>query len=171
MRLLGLALLLITGLAACENKGLRTLQGTSDGPDEFIVTPVKPLAQPDSFATLPTPTPGQSNLVDLQPLAESAAALGGRRTAPGVVPASDAALVAHASRRGVSPTIRATLAEEDANFRKRKSRFTQIRLFPTDRYNEAYRREALDPRVVAEQYRLRGVPTPSAPPGFDGFRQ
>ncbi|MEM8577424.1 MAG: DUF3035 domain-containing protein [Pseudomonadota bacterium] len=171
MRLLGLALLVITGLAACENKGLRQLQGTSDGPDEFIVTPVKTLAQPDSFTALPTPTPGGSNIVDLQPLSDSAAALGGRRASGGAVPASDAALVAHAGRRGVSPTIRETLASEDADFRRRKARFTQIRLVPVDRYNQAYRREALDPQVVAEQYRLRGVPTPSAPPPPSGFRQ
>ncbi|MEL7100379.1 MAG: DUF3035 domain-containing protein [Pseudomonadota bacterium] len=173
MRISGLVVgaFLIAALGACENKGLRTLQGQGDGPDEFIVTPVKPLATPESLTQLPPPTPGSRNLVDLQPRNDAAAALGGRGSASGTIPGSDAALVAHAARRGVAPAIREELAAEDAKFRKRKARLTQIRIVPVDRYNEAYRREALDPALVAEQYRARGVATPSSPPRNTGFRQ
>ncbi|MEO0389606.1 MAG: DUF3035 domain-containing protein [Pseudomonadota bacterium] len=168
---IGLAVMAFAALSACENKGLRDLRGTGDGPDEFIVTPSKPLSQPESFTALPPPTPGGNNITELQPLADGAATLGGRRTTGGGIPAGDAALVSYASRAGVTPTIRESLAADDERFRKRKARLTQIRLVPVDRYNQAYRREALDPAVVAEQYRLRGVPTPSAPPRDGRFRQ
>ncbi len=164
---LGMAL----ALGACANTGLRDLRGTGDGPDEFIVTPVKPLQEPTSYSELPTPTPGQANLVDLRPLEESAAALGGRRsTAVGAVPASDGAVVRHASRFGVTSGIRETLATEDEAFRKRRGRFTQYRIVPVDRYNQAYRNQAIDPDLVADRYRRAGIPTPSAPPKTRGFR-
>ena len=163
---LAFGMILIAALGACENKGLRTLQGTSDGPDEFIVTPVKPLEQPASYNDLPPPTPGQSNRVELEPLQDGAAALGGARPTGtgGPIPGADAALVAHATRGGVSPTIREELAAQDADFRKRRGRLTQIRIVPVDRYNQVYRNQALDAGLVAEQYRARGVPTPAAPP-------
>ncbi|MEO0939317.1 MAG: DUF3035 domain-containing protein [Pseudomonadota bacterium] len=166
---LALCALVIAALGACENRGLRDLRGTGDGPDEFIVTPVKPLATPENLSELPVPTPGQSNLVDLQPRQDGAAALGGSRPTGGAVPASDAALVAHAARNGVSPTIRDDLAAQDADFRRRRGRLTQIRIVPVDRYNQVYESQALDPDLVAEQYRLRGVPTPAAPPANRRF--
>ncbi|WP_299371400.1 DUF3035 domain-containing protein [uncultured Tateyamaria sp.] len=165
MRLIVCAMIAVTFLAACENKGLRQVTSRGNGPDEFIVVPSKPLQQPESFTALPTPTPGGSNLTDQRPLEDSIAALGGRATSPNApVPGSDGALVNHASRFGREANIRATLAEADAAFRKRQARFTRIRLVRQDFYNEAYRRESLNPGRTAEQFRRAGIPTPNAPP-------
>jgi hypothetical protein len=164
MRPFVITLMMVT-LTACANTGLRNVRSTGDGPDDFLVNPTKPLQQPASYAALPNPTPGQNNLVDPTPVADGTAALGGRRGDPNAsIPARDGAIVQHASRFGVSQNVRLELAAEDAKFRKRKARFTQIRLVPIDRYNQAYKRLALDPNAVARQYRRRGVATPSAPP-------
>lgn len=165
MRLIACALIAVTVLAACENKGLRQIQSRGDGPDEFIIVPAKPLEQPESFSALPAPTPGSFNRTDQRPLEESVAQLGGQRGSPNApIPGSDGALVNHTSRFGRDANIRATLAAADAQFRKRQSRFTQIRLFRDDTYALAYRREALKASRVAEQYRRAGIPTPTAPP-------
>lgn len=156
--------LAIVSLTACANDGLRQLRSTGNGPDDFIVNPTKPLEEPTNFAELPTPTPGQGNLVDPTPLQDGVAVLGGRLGNPnGAVPGVDGALVQHAGRFGVNSAIRGTLAEEDANFRRRQARFTQIRIVPVDRYNEAYRRSALDAVKAAKAYRKAGIPTPTAP--------
>ena len=165
MRLIACALLAVTVLAACENKGLRQITPRGDGPDEFIIVPAKPLEAPESFTALPQPTPGGFNRGDQRPLEDSVAALGGQRTSPNApIPGSEAALVNHTSRFGREANIRATLAAADADFRKRQSRLTQIRLFKEDTYNLAYRREALNPGRTADQFRRAGIPTPSAPP-------
>lgn len=158
-------MLMMVSLTACANTGLRTVQSTGNGPDDFLVNPTKPLQQPESYKALPAPTPGSNNLVDPTPLADAAAALGGRRGDPnGAIPGRDGAVVQHASRFGVETNVRGALAAEDEKFRKRKARFTQIRLVPIDRYNEAYKRFALDPQKVAREYRRAGIATPSAPP-------
>lgn len=172
MRLIACALLAVTVLGACENKGLRQVVGTGDGPDEFIVVPARPLEQPESLSALPDPTPGGFNRTDQRPLEASVAQLGGQRGSPNAaVPGRDAALVNHANRFGVDPNIRASLAQEDAAFRKRQSRLTQIRIFREDFYNRAYRREALDARATAREFRRIGIPTPSAPPGGTRLRR
>jgi hypothetical protein len=164
MRLV-LGFVLMIAVSGCANTGLRELRGTGDGPDEFIISPSKPLSEPESYTALPQPTPTQSNLTDPTPLQDGVLAAGGRVSAPtGPIPARDGAVVQHASRFGVSQNIRQTLASEDEKFRKRKARFTQIRIARVDRYNEAYKRESLDARKVADQYRRAGVPTPTAPP-------
>ena len=161
---LGLAL----SLAACSGDGgLRELDSNKAGPDEFDVLPLKPLAEPDSYTTLPVPTPGGVNRADVQPNADAVVALGGRPSAlaeSGGIPSSDAALVRQAGRYGTTPDIRAELAEADAAFRKRQARFTNIRLVPVDRYAQAYRRETLDPYAEAERFRKLGIRTPAAPP-------
>ncbi|MEL6241532.1 MAG: DUF3035 domain-containing protein [Pseudomonadota bacterium] len=152
-------------LGACANTGLRTLESQGEGPDEFIVSPAKPLEQPESFAVLPVPTPGGANRTDAQPLSDGVAALGGRLDVPtGAIPGSDGGLVNYTRRFGVSEDIRMTLAEEDAEFRRRKARFTQYRIVRVDRYNQAYRSEALDPERTARVFRRAGVPVPSYPP-------
>ena len=169
MRALVLLILLPLALSACANKGLRELRTDSNGPDEFMIQPVKPLEAPTSYAELPAPTPGQPNLPDRSALAEGAAAFGGRLdSADAGIPASDGALVQHASRRGVDPNIREDLAEADAKFRKRKQRFTQLRIVPVDRYDQAYRRQALDAEAEAGRWRRAGARTPSAPPRARG---
>ena len=161
-----LALILTTlTLSGCANQGLRDLRNNSGGPDEFLVEPKAPLQAPQNFTELPPPTPGQANLTDKYPLAEAVVAVGGRPQASGGgVPASDGAIVTAASRFGVTQDIRGTLASSDEQFRKRKARFTQYRIVPVDRYNQAYRRQALDAHHVAGRWRNAGARTPSYPP-------
>ncbi len=159
------ALILIPlALAACNNTGLRDIRSDGTGPDEFAIAPVKPLEAPASYSQLPPPTPGQANLTDRSALNEGIVAFGGRPQAGSGIPASDGALVQHASRMGVTPNVRQELAETDAKFRKRKARFTQIRLVPVDRYNQAYRKQALNPQDEASRWRRAGARTPSSPP-------
>ncbi len=154
-------------LAACASTGLRDLRTNSSGPDEFSVAPVKALEAPANYSTLPAPTPGQANLTDRSAINEGITAFGGRPEAAGAgIPASDGALVQQASRLGVTPGVRQTLAETDAQFRKRKARFTQFRIVPTDRYSQAYRRETLNAENEAARWRRAGARTPSSPPSI-----
>lgn len=165
MRRIALFILLSATLAACSSNGLRKLESPSDGPDEFAVQPVKALETPDNYTTLPTPTPGQANLTDRSALNEGVIAFGGRPEADGgAIPASDGALVQHASRLGVLPNVREDLAETDAKFRKRKQRFTGIRIVPVDRYNQAYKKQSLDQSAEARKWRRAGARTPSYAP-------
>jgi hypothetical protein len=164
MRLIAACAAMTICLSACSNEGLRELRSLSPGPDEFIVEPNQPLQTPENLGTLPPPTPGGSNRTDNDPLGDAVIALGGRPDRGGAVPASDAALVTAASRFGVQPQIRQQLDEVDAEFRRRESRLANIRIFPEDRYNDAYRRETLDASRTAEQWRRAGAQTPSAPP-------
>lgn len=167
MRIVGMTAL-IAALAACSgNKGLRTLNSSKDGPDEFRVLPVKPLQEPTSFTALPVPTPGGVNRTDPNPNADAVAALGGRPAALQAgdrIPSADGALVRQAGRYGVTPNIRGELAAADADFRRRQARWTQLRIVPVDRYQQAYRSEALDPYAEAARFRRAGIPTPAAPP-------
>ena len=169
---LRIAILAITamGLSACSGYErdirLRDVTSMSPGPDEFGILPGKPLQEPTSFTELPTPTPGSANLTDQNPLADGVAALGGRpdRLENKGVPAGDGALVRHASRNGVDPNVRTELAAQDEDFRKRKSRFTRIRIVRQDLYNKVYKRETLNARREWNRYRRAGARTPSAPP-------
>ena len=152
-------------LSACGEPSLRELRNPGEGPDEFIVSPPLPLQEPENYSSLPQPTPGGANITDPRPLDDVATSLGGQRTSSSAaVPGADAGLVSYASRKGVSPDIRSQLATEDAAFRKRQARFANIKLFPVDRYADAYRRQAINPEAVARAYRRAGVVTPAAPP-------
>lgn len=154
-------------LAGCGSKGLRELQQPGSGPDEFLLLPSEPLTPPENYAALPTPTPGGANRTDPNPKAEAIVALGGSAdalNAGGDIPASDGALVTASSRYGVEPGIRASLAEEDAAFRKRENRTARFKLFAIDRYSEAYKKEALKPFSIQSLFRNSGYATPSAPP-------
>ncbi|MCG7494907.1 DUF3035 domain-containing protein [Thalassobius sp. Cn5-15] len=169
-RILVLLMAVLT-IAACSNEerdiGLRDLRSNSAGPDEFLVLPSKDLQQPTDYASLPTPTPGGRNLTDQNPVADGITALGGRASAlvaTAEIPAADSALLAHASRNGISADIRTTLDAEDEEFRRFNSRFTRLKLVKVDRYDRAYRKFALDPSVEADKWREFGVQTPSAPP-------
>lgn len=156
----------VVALSACSgDKGLRDLSDPSAGPEEFTVLPGKALAAPKSYSALPTPTPGQSNLADVNPNANAIAALGGNpaRLQDTGVSSSDSGLVQTASRYGVPGNIRATTAAEDADFRKRRGRFTRIRLFKTDRYGDVYKNEALDAKATISASRRAGLKTPTAP--------
>lgn len=153
-------------VAGCSNQGLRQLRAPGTGPDEFMIVPAKPLTQPADYAVLPAPTPGGGNLTDQHPNSDAVAALGGRPSAleAGGIPATDGALVAAAGRRGVQPGIRTTLAESDAQFRKRQARMSSLRLFPVDRYSQAYRKQALEPFDRAAAARRANLGTPTSPP-------
>jgi hypothetical protein len=156
----------IVMLTACAggDRGLRDLRSNGGGPDEFRVMPVGELVMPSDVMNLPAPTPGQSNRTDPTPSADAVAALGGNPNAliPNGIPASDGALVTAASRNGVDPAIRQTLASDDAAFRTRQSRFGFIH--GRDRYFSAYARQALDAYSELQRFRNAGVATPSAPP-------
>jgi len=162
-----LCLLAALTLSACgENRGLRDLRDPAAGPEEFSILPTKNLEVPDSYSVLPAPTPGQANLVDPNPKADAVAALGGNpaRLNDTGVPRSDGALIASTSRFGVPGNIRETTSAEDAEFRKRRGRFTNIRLFKTDSYAQVYKREILDSGQTLNTYRRAGRKTPTAPP-------
>ena len=159
-------LMAVTLLASgCADQGLRTLDSNSPGPDEFLVQPSEELVIPEDLATLPQPTPGQGNRTDPDVFGDMIVALGGRPSDPnGAIPSSDGALVSAASRLGVSQDIRGTLAAEDAEFRKNKGRFSQIKIFPEDVYNQAYKGQSINPHAEADAWRRAGADTPSFPP-------
>ena len=165
--------LIIVAMAAavsgCSSKGLMDLRTNSRGPDEFLVLPSKPLTVPENLAALPAPTPGAANRTDQNPTGDAVAALGGNPATLNdtAVPAADAALVAQASRYGVPGNIRTTLAEADAKFRDRQRRGTRVRLFPVDRYSQAYRRDKIDPFQQTRTMRNSGLQTPTSPPERD----
>ncbi|WP_298934461.1 DUF3035 domain-containing protein [uncultured Ruegeria sp.] len=162
-----LALTVAAAVAGCSNPGLRDLEPPGQGPDEFSVLPVKPLTEPQDYAFLPAPTPGAGNLTDPNPNADAVAALGGNPAAlnPNTsVPTSDAALVTASSRYGVPANTRQVVQEEDDAFRKRRGRWTGLRLFPVDRYAQVYERQSIDPFQETEAARGVGLETPSSPP-------
>lgn len=160
----GLALL----ISACANeRGIRVLSSNGEGPDEFSIQPTKPLTLPETFAQLPTPTPGADNLTDPTPLADASIALGGSaRTEgePGTFASADAALVGYVARNGSGAGIREQLAQEDEAIRGRFARFTGWRLADPDRYDEVYRAFRLNAFAELARWRAAGVETPSAPP-------
>ncbi|WP_170772786.1 DUF3035 domain-containing protein [Ruegeria lacuscaerulensis] len=162
-----IAVTLAFTVAGCSDIGLRHLQAPGPGPDEFSVLPVKPLTQPEDYQFLPAPTPGAGNLTDPTPKGDAIAALGGNPDALNpntAIPAADGALVTASSRYGVTENARQVVDAEDAEFRRKQSRFTRLRLFNVDRYSQVYKRWALDSSQVNEQARQAGVETPSAPP-------
>lgn len=152
-------------LVACGGGPLHNTRSATGGPDDFSVLPVAPLEIPESL-TLPTPTPGAPNLADPDPRGAAIVALGGNPAAAraGGVPAADAALVAHATRNGTTPDIRALLAQEDAAFRGTRGRIGGFNPFARDRYFRAYAGQALDAQAELQRFRNLGVATPSAPP-------
>ncbi len=162
-RIVLLALAGSLALAACSPRDdvrLRSDRRAGAGPDEFAIVPPKPLEMPADLRALPEPTPGGTNRTDPTPLDDAVIALGGRPGAGG----GDAALLAAGTRFGVSPTVRADLAAEDAEFRRRnRPRFLE-RLFGTDVYNRAYARQGVPQYRELDRFRDAGARTPAAPP-------
>jgi hypothetical protein len=76
--------------------------------------------------------------------------------------ASDSALVTAASRNGVDPAIRRTLASGMQCSDTRQSRLGSIR--GRDRYFSVYARQALDAYSELQRFRNAGVATPSGAP-------
>lgn len=165
-----LAILLgLLAVSACGGKQerditLHDLRTNQRSPEEFSILPVKPLQQPETYASLPQPTPGGSNLTDPTPNADAVAALGGKRSAltRSGISAADRGLLTHTGRFGTDPNIRAELAAKDLELRKAKSRFTWS-IVPRDDYRRAYRRFLLDPYAEMRRWQRAGVPTPTAP--------
>ena len=145
-------------LAGCAGAGRY-----SDGPDEFMVLPTKPLEMPADLSALPSPTPGGTNLADATPKADGVAALGGRAIGQqdlSGIPAADAALINRVSRYGIDPNLRTELAGN----RKSGRGFFLTRWLSNSSLLGGLGSQALD--AYAENARLRaaGIKTPSAPP-------
>ena len=154
-------------LAACgaeeDPQLLNVRQPRGEGPDEFSVLPVKPLEMPENLAELPPPTPGGANRTDPTPEADLARALGGNAevlTRSG----QDGALVAHASRFGRDPNIRATLAAADLQYRRENDGLFLERLFNVNVYFKAYEEQSLDQYAELARLRRAGIRTSSPPP-------
>ncbi|MEC8194911.1 MAG: DUF3035 domain-containing protein [Pseudomonadota bacterium] len=170
---MGLLRLLIVGmaalsLAACTSgKTLHSNAPTGDGPDEFSVMPAKELTQPTDYVALPPPTPGGVNRTDQDPLGDAVAALGGSAAARSPyntgIPASDGALVNYSSRLGREANIRSTVWDEDEEFRRKRGRFTSIRISKKGLYEDVYKRQALDYRSEWWKWKRAGARTPAAP--------
>ncbi|MEQ9694432.1 DUF3035 domain-containing protein [Shimia sp. SDUM112013] len=163
MVLVGMALT----LAACSgDDGLRQLSKPGSGPDEFRILPAKPLEQPTNLTALPVPTPGGVNRTDVDPISDAVVALGGSRSAATstAISSSDAAMVNYTGRKGRSADIRAATAAEDADFRRKRGRFANIKLGKQDRYNEVYEQQHLGQFSEQDRWRQAGAPTPAAPP-------
>lgn len=120
-----ISVLACLGLAACSSgKDPKLLYfEDTEGPDEFLILPTKPLEPPADYTALPAPTPGGSNLTDPTPEADAVAALGGSAervlTGGGV---RDTALISRATRFGVQTGIRDQLAAEDLDYRQAERR-------------------------------------------------
>ncbi|OAN75195.1 pyruvate/2-oxoglutarate dehydrogenase complex, dihydrolipoamide acyltransferase (E2) component [Jannaschia sp. EhC01] len=158
-----LVMITTLGLTACSQgtPTLMNLRNTESGPDEFAIVPTNELELPADRSTLPVPTRGGPNRADPNPEADAIAALGGNiERANG----NAGGLVGHASRFGVAPDIRSTLAAEDLAFRGANDGRLLERLFGTNVYFRAYRQQSLDRYAELERLRRAGVQTPSAPP-------
>lgn len=160
-----LALALTGIVAGCGNGDepprLMNIRSTSPGPDEFGIVPPKALEMPKDLASLPTPTPGGSNLTDPTPEADAIIAMGGNPKA-GV--AGDAALINQVSRSGTAQNVRATLAQEDLEHRKKNRGRFMDRLFGSNSYDRAYNDQSLDQESELWRWRNAGAKTPAAPP-------
>jgi hypothetical protein len=153
----------LTALAACggDDPRLMNLRNTEAGPDEFAVLPTEPIEIPTNLAALPPPTPGGVNRTDPDPEGDAIRALGGNRERAN---RSAGDIVTYASRFGVTPGIRGTLAAEDLEFRSRNQGRVLERVFGNNVYYSAYRPLSLDRYAELERLRRAGVRTPAAPP-------
>lgn len=154
-------------LAGCGDGApdLMNFAASNAGPDEFLVVPNKPLETPPDLAALPPP--GGVSRAEPDPRADAVAALGGSPAAivpSGQVAAGDGALVNHASRYGRDPAIRAELAEDDLEFRRRNDGLFLERAFNRNIYYDSYARQQLDQQAELDRFRRAGVKTPAAPP-------
>ena len=161
--MLGLALLALSACDRNRTPELMNLHSTTRGPDEFGILPTKPLQIPQDLAALPAPTPGGSNITDPTPEADAIAALGGN-AAVLARPSTDGALVAQASRFGVSADIRSVLAAEDLDYRRLNNGKLLERVFNVTIYFKAYLAQSLNQQAELARFRALGVRTNSAPP-------
>lgn len=171
-RFLAIAAAMVLTLAACGNgdkvPSLMNIRSTTAGPDEFGIIPPKALEMPEDLASLPEPTPGGMNRTDRDPEAEAVAALGGNVGPRDGVSAAHAGLYKYAARYGVTADIRATLAAEDLEYRRKNDGRLLERLFDVNVYFKAYAPMSLDQQAELWRWRRAGAATPSAPPPQPG---
>jgi len=131
------------------------------GPDEFAIIPTKPLEIPEDTVSLPEPSVGAKNRVDLEPQTDAILALGGQpdRLASTNIAADEQALVAVASRNGVVENIR-DIVDEDSKKNTRKPNFFE-RWLGRDGRLQTYKSESIDPAAVTDRLRRQGIKTPS----------
>ena len=154
-------------LAACarqEDPRLMNVRANLGSPDEFGILPTKPLETPPDPRALPPPTPGGTNRVDPTPQDDAISALGGNPNAARRGTGGDAALLNHVARNGLDPDIRAQLAAEDLEFRRRHRGRVMERAFNVNVYYRVYRWMSLDQYAELLRWRRAGVSTPAAPP-------
>ncbi len=166
-----LPLLLVITLGACAKNPVFGKNGNfrlkDAGPDEFAILPTKELVMPKDYTTLPEPTPGAKNRVDLTPQSDAVAALGGKpaRLESLAIGTGEQALIVAASQYGVSADIRSTLAKEDAKYRrKHRARFYQRWIYSDASYLKRLKDQSLEPYPELKRLRAMGVQTPTAPP-------
>ncbi|MBF9058930.1 DUF3035 domain-containing protein [Rhodobacterales bacterium HKCCSP123] len=154
----------LVALAACGGAGdprLMNLRNTESGPDEFSVLPTEPIEMPQNLRELPPPTPGGMNRTDPDPEGDAIRALGGN---PERAARASGDVISYASRFGVAPDIRGTLAAEDLEYRRSNDGRLLERIFNVNVYFRAYRPMALDRYAELERLRRAGIRTPAAPP-------
>ena len=155
-----------TALGACSSDPkLNNLKAGRSGPDEFSILPTRSLSMPPDLAVLPAPTPGGSNITDPNPQGDAVAALGGNpeRLRDQGIGAADQALVAQATRPGMDPTIRQTLATEDARWRSRNGPRLLERVFGSSVYQRAYAPMALDGAEEQLRWQKAGAVSSTSP--------
>ncbi|MEO0917644.1 MAG: DUF3035 domain-containing protein, partial [Pseudomonadota bacterium] len=77
---------------------------------------------------------------------------------------TDGALIAYSGRFGVDPEIRAELAADDLEFRRRNDGRLLERLFDVNVYFRAYESLSLDQYRELERLRRAGIRTSAVPP-------
>lgn len=166
----GAAVLVIGAVAGCDTSqgigGLFAGDVGKRGPDEFSIVPTKPLELPKDFTALPDPTPGARNRTDQLPEHDAVAALGGQpsRLDSTKVGSGEGPLLAATTRNGTGENIRAVLAEEDKEFRKKNGPLFLQRIFKVNTYLKTYEDQTLEARNTNDRLRQRGIKTPSVQP-------
>jgi len=157
---LGLAALMLVSCDKSDAPNLMNMSYKGTGPNEFDILPNSVLAQPQDYSTLPDPTSGKGNLADLDPSKDVIKALGGVITKGKI----DPKLINYTSRFGGDSTIRAILAKEDLEFRRKNKGLFMERLFDQNIYFKVYKKQSLDQYAELDRLRSLGVRTVSAPP-------
>ncbi len=161
-----LLILAAVGLSACEETAddrdllTRVMSANTQGPEEFVVVPNKPLTLPEDLASLPLPQPGITSRSEQNPRADAIAALGGRQQRAG----TDRGLLAALGVTQVDPNIRTTLAREAREFRENNPGLILDRMMGRMTDPVIYRGQLLDPAAEVERLRAAGVRVPQMAP-------
>lgn len=140
----------------------RVVAGAYEAPEEFAVVPKKPLVMPSDMTALPPPSAAGTSRSEPTPRADARAALGGGPTTG--TAGADRALLAAVSAQTAQPDIRAVLAAEDEEFRRRNQGLILDRLFGAFTESDRYGAYALNAEAELLRLRARGVQVPQLPP-------